>query len=213
MSTAPPKVDLTPLALTVRPCARLAQLLGGLVLYGASMALMVRAQLGLAPWGVLHQGLAQRWDWSFGAVTALTGATVLVLWLPLRQRPGIGTVANVAVIAVSVDVVLHVVPPASDFALQAPLLVAGVLLNGIATATYVGTRLGPGPRDGLMTGLHARTGWSIRLVRTGIEATVLLAGWLLGGGVGPGTALYAFAIGPVTQRALPAVAVRTARDG
>lgn len=211
MASSPATVDLTPLALRLRPAARLTQLLGGLVLYGSSMALMVRSGLGLAPWGVLHEGLARLLHCSYGLVTALTGVLVLAMWIPLRQRPGIGTVANVVVIAVSVDLTLFLLPAAQHLTWQVALLLSGVVLNGIATATYVGARLGPGPRDGLMTGLHARTNWSIRVVRTGIELAVLLTGWLLGGTAGVGTALYALAIGPVTQRALPVVAVREPR--
>lgn len=213
MTAKTAKVDLSPFPITVRPASRLARLLGGLVLYGTSMALVVRAQLGLSPWNVLHQGLAELLGWSFGAVTALTGATVLLAWFPLRQRPGIGTVANIVVVAVSVDAVLRLLPPAHELLRQIPLLAAGIVLNGFATALYVGARLGPGPRDGLMTGLRARTGWSVRPVRTGIEVSVLASGWLLGGTVGVGTVLYALVIGPLTQHFLPVVAVRGPEAG
>jgi uncharacterized membrane protein YczE len=178
------------------------------VLYGVSMALMLRARLGLDPWDVLHQGLAQRIGLSFGTVTAITGVAVLLAWIPLRQRPGVGTVANVLVIAVAVDAALALLVEPSALWSRITFLVAGVVLNAVATACYVGARLGPGPRDGLMTGLHARTGWSVRVVRTGIELTVLAAGWLLGGTVGVGTVLYAIAIGPLTQLFLPWVAYR-----
>ena len=198
-----PAVDLRPIPVSVAPARRLAQLLVGLTAYGTSMALQLRATLGVAPWDVLHQGLARHLPISFGLVTALTGAVVLLLWVPLRQRPGIGTVANVVVIAVSVDAALALIPAPSSFPARAALLVAGILLNGVASAAYVGARLGPGPRDGLMTGLAARTGWSIRLVRTGIELTVLGVGWLLGGTAGIGTVAYALAIGPLTQAFLP----------
>lgn len=191
------------LPVTVRPTARLAQLVGGLVLYGTSLALMVRAQLGLDPWDTLHQGLSEKFGWSFGIATAVTGVAVLAAWLPLRQRPGIGTIANVVVIALSVDVALALLPWAVGLPWQVLMLAGGVVLNAAATAIYVGARLGPGPRDGLMTGLHARTGWSVRLVRTGIEIAVLSVGWLLGGSVGLGTVLYALAIGPLTQFFLP----------
>lgn len=208
MGSTTANVDLSPIPITVRPALRLVQLIGGLVLFGTSMALMLRAQLGLAPWDVLHEGLAARTSWSFGAVTALTGGLVLLAWFPLRQRPGIGTVANVIVIAVSVDAALAALPPASTLGTQIPLMIGGITLNALATALYVGARLGPGPRDGLMTGLHERTGSSIRLVRTAIEISVLAAGWLLGGTVGVGTVLFAVAIGPLTQLALPAVAIR-----
>jgi uncharacterized membrane protein YczE len=196
-------VDLRPLPVSVAPARRLTQLLAGLALYGTSMALQLRATLGVAPWDVFHQGLARHLPLSFGLVTALTGAVVLLLWLPLRQRPGIGTIANVVVIAVSVDAVLALLPAPSGLPARAALLAGGIVLNGVASAAYVGARLGPGPRDGLMTGLAARTGRSIRLVRTGIELTVLAIGWLLGGTVGLGTVAYALAIGPLTQAFLP----------
>lgn len=202
-------LDLRPLPVTHAPARRLPQLLAGLALYGTSMAMQIRAGLGLNPWDVLHEGLALRTPLSFGLITAVTGAVVLLLWIPLRQRPGIGTVANVVVIAVSVDVALALLPPVEAPAPRIALLLGGVLLNGVATAAYVGARLGPGPRDGLMTGLAARTGRSVRLVRTGLEVTVLAAGWLLGGTVGVGTVLYALAIGPLTQAFLPVLAVRT----
>jgi uncharacterized membrane protein YczE len=170
--------------------------------------MQIRATLGLNPWDVLHEGLALRTPLSFGLVTAVTGVSVLLLWIPLRQRPGVGTVANVLVIAVAVDAGLALIPEAGSVAGRVALLLGGVLLNGVATAAYVGARLGPGPRDGLMTGLAARTGRSVRLVRTGLEVTVLAAGWLLGGTVGVGTVLYALAIGPLTQAFLPHLVVR-----
>ncbi|WP_214401357.1 YczE/YyaS/YitT family protein [Pseudonocardia lacus] len=201
-------VDLRPIPVTRDPGRRLPQLLGGLALYGLSMAMQIRAGLGLNPWDVLHEGLSKNVPLSFGAITAVTGVTVLLLWIPLRQRPGIGTVANVAVIAVAVDAALFVIPAPDALPARIALLVGGVLLNGVATAAYVGARLGPGPRDGLMTGLCARTGWSVRVVRTGIEVVVLATGWLLGGTVGVGTVLYALAIGPLTQLFLPFLAVR-----
>jgi uncharacterized membrane protein YczE len=201
-------VDLRLLPVTVAPARRLAQLLLGLTIYGTSMAMQLRATLGVAPWDVFHQGLSRHLPLSFGLVTALTGAVVLLLWLPLRQRPGLGTVANVVVIAVSVDAALALIPAPSSLPARVALLAGGILLNGVASAAYVGARLGPGPRDGLMTGLAARTGWSIRLVRTGIELTVLGVGWLLGGTVGIGTVAYALAIGPLTQAFLPWFTVR-----
>ena len=188
-------------------------LLAGLIGYGFSMAVMVRAGLGLDPWDVFHQGLARHLPLSFGLVTALTGAVVLLLWLPLRQRPGIGTVANVVVIAVSVDAALALIPVPTALPARAALLAGGIVLNGLASAAYIGARLGPGPRDGLMTGLAARTRWSIRLVRTGIELTVLAVGWLLGGTVGVGTVAYALAIGPLTQAFLPWCVVRQSTSG
>ncbi len=198
-----PAVDLRPLPVTHAPARRLPQLVAGLALYGVSMAMQVRATLGVNPWDVFHQGLARNLPLSFGLVTAVVGVVVLLLWLPLRQRPGIGTVANVVIIAITVDVALALIPAPSALPARIGLLVGAVVLNGVASAAYIGVRLGPGPRDGLMTGLAARTGWSIRLVRTGIEVTVLTAGWLLGGTVGLGTVAYALAIGPLTQAFLP----------
>jgi uncharacterized membrane protein YczE len=195
--------DLRPVPVSVRAGRRLPQLLGGLLLYGVSMALMIRSRLGLDPWDVLHDALAKRTGLTFGTVTAVVGTAVLLCWLPLRQRPGVGTVANIALIAVAVDATLAVLPTPGPLAIRIGYLVAGVVLNGVATAAYLGARLGPGPRDGLMTGLHTRSGASVRLIRTGIELTVLATGWLLGGTLGVGTVLYAVAIGPLTQAFLP----------
>ncbi len=179
---------------------RLTQLYLGLALYGFSMALLVRAELGVMPWDVLHQGLARTVGWSLGTVSVLVGALVLLLWVPLRERPGIGTLSNVVVIGLSVDVSLAVLPRGPDsLVMRALLVVAGVILNAVATAAYIGVRLGAGPRDGLMTGLVRRTGWSVRLVRTSIELAVVASGWLLGGTLGVGTALYAVSIGPLVQ--------------
>lgn len=203
-----PAVDLRPLPVSLDPVRRVPQLLAGLALYGASMALQIRAGLGLNPWDVLHEGLTAHAPWTFGVTTAITGVVVLLLWIPLRQRPGLGTVANVLVIAVAVDAALALIPAPSAIVGRIAMMVGGIVLNGVATAAYVGARLGPGPRDGLMTGLAARTGWSIRVVRTGIELVVLAGGWLLGGTVGIGTVLYAVAIGPLTQLFLPWLAVR-----
>ncbi len=186
---------------------RLAQLYVGLVLYGASMALMIRASLGLDPWDVLHQGLAERVPLSFGEVTIVVGALVLLAWIPLRQWPGFGTVSNVVVIGLAVDATLAVLPAPDAMPLRIGFMLAGVGLNGVASAAYIGARLGPGPRDGLMTGLVRRTGRSVRLVRTSIEVTVLVAGWLLGGTVGVGTVVYAVAIGPLVHVLLPPLTV------
>ncbi len=186
---------------------RLLQLFIGLVLYGASMALMLRAALGLDPWDVFHQGLATQADLSIGKVVNLVGLAVLLLWIPLKQRPGIGTVANVILIGTAMDLTLSVLPAIEGLALQVAALLFSVVANGIAGALYIGAGLGPGPRDGLMTGLARRTGWSLRLVRTGIELTVLGFGWLLGGTVGVGTLLYAFTIGPLVQIFLPMVTI------
>ncbi|MCP2259426.1 putative membrane protein YczE [Streptoalloteichus tenebrarius] len=201
--------DLTPLPLSHRPARRLLQLFGGLALYGASMGMQVRAELGLDPWDVLHEGLTKRSGLSFGLITAMTGVAVLLLWIPMRQRPGVGTVSNVVMIALSVDLTLALLPTPSSLPARIGLLLSGVVLNGLASAAYIGARLGPGPRDGLMTGFCARTGWSVRVVRTGIEVSVLAVGWLLGGTVGAGTVVYALAIGPLIQLFLPRVVVST----
>ncbi|MET4609762.1 putative membrane protein YczE [Rhodococcus sp. PvR044] len=179
--------------------SRLVALFVGLWLYGFSMALMVVAGLGLDPWDVFHQGVAQRTSLSFGTVTALTGAAVLLLWIPIRQRPGFGTVANVVVIAVAVDTSLAMLPELDALATRIPVMLIAVVLNAFAAALYIGAGLGPGPRDGLMTGLVARTGLSVRLVRTGLEVAVLATGWMLGGTVGVGTVVYALGIGPLIQ--------------
>jgi uncharacterized membrane protein YczE len=173
------------------------------------MALMVEAHLGLNPWDVFHQGLAGRTGLSFGTVTVLAGAAVLLLWIPLRQRPGLGTVSNVIVIGVAVDAALAVLPSPATLPVRIGWLVAGVVLNGLATGLYLGARFGPGPRDGLMTGWVARRpGSSVRLVRTVIEVAVLATGWLLGGTVGAGTVLYAVCIGPLVQLFLPLCSVQ-----
>jgi len=190
---------------------RLIQLFIGLVLYGASMALMLRAALGLDPWDVFHQGLAGEVGLSIGKVVNLVGLAVLLLWIPLKQRPGIGTVANVILIGTAMDMTLSVLPPIEGLALQVAALVVSIVANGMAGALYIGAGLGPGPRDGLMTGLARRTGWSLRIVRTAIELTVLGLGWLLGGTVGVGTLLYAFTIGPLVQVFLPMVTIRDPR--
>ncbi len=198
-------VDLAPVSISVSPVRRMLQLLGGLLLYGGSMGLQIRSVLGLDPWDVFHDALSKRTGLTFGTITAITGALMLLCWLPLRQRPGVGTVCNILLIAVAVDATLFVLPTPGPLIARIALLVAGVVLNGLATALYIGARLGPGPRDGLMTGLHARTGLSVRLVRTLIEVTVLAVGWLLGGTVGVGTVVYALSIGPLTQAFLPLV--------
>ncbi|MGW4499780.1 membrane protein YczE [Micromonospora sp. NPDC004336] len=187
-----------------RPVRRLTQLYAGLVLYGLSMALLINSGLGLDPWDVFHQGLSERTGLSFGTVTIAVGAVVLLLWIPLRQRPGLGTISNVLVIGLVVDAALAVLPAGGPLGVRTGLLVAGIVANGAATGLYIGARLGPGPRDGLMTGYVARRpGRSIRRVRTVIEVTVLALGWLLGGTVGVGTVAYALAIGPLTQVFLP----------
>jgi uncharacterized membrane protein YczE len=190
-----------------RPVRRLAQLYAGLVLYGASMALQIRAGLGLDPWDVFHQGVAERTGLSFGTVVILTGAVVLLGWVPLRQRPGVGTISNVLVIGLAVDVALAWLPGAGSTPVAVAMLLAGVGLNGVASGAYIGAGLGPGPRDGLMTGLVRRTGGSIRAVRMTIEVTVLAAGAALGGTVGIGTVVYALSIGPLVHVLLPRLTV------
>jgi uncharacterized membrane protein YczE len=188
---------------------RLVQLHAGLLLFGFSVALMVRARLGLDSWDVLHQGIALRTGLPMGWVINGVGALVLLAWWPLRQRPGYGTVANVVLVGLSAQAALQVLPPARDLLLRWPLLFTAVMLNAVATGLYVGAGLGPGPRDGIMTGLAAR-GHSIRVVRTATELAVLAAGWLLGGTVGPGTLVYALAIGPLAHRLIPALTVTEA---
>jgi uncharacterized membrane protein YczE len=185
--------------------ARVVQLIAGLVLFGASLALLVRSELGLDPWDVFHQGLAVATGLTIGVCTIAAGVVVLLLWIPLRQRPGIGTVANVVLVGLSLDAVLLLIPPTGDLALRWAYLGAGIVLNGIATGAYIGAGLGPGPRDGLMVGL-ARGGRSIRVVRTAIEVLVLVIGWLLGGTVGVGTVLFALTIGPIVHLTVPALA-------
>jgi uncharacterized membrane protein YczE len=186
---------------------RLAQLYAGLVLYGISDAMLLLAGLGVDPWDVLHQGLSRRVGLGVGTWAVIVGALVLLLWIPLRQRPGFGTLSNVLVIGFVIDAVLVTVPPVHSTTARVAVMLSAVALNGIATGAYIGAGLGPGPRDGLMTGLAAR-GYSIRVVRTGIEVTVLLTGWLLGGTVGVGTVVYALGIGPIAHISIPLLAIR-----
>lgn len=187
---------------------RVTQLLIGLVLFGVTMALLLRARLGLEPWGVLHFGLARHLPLSYGLVTIVVSFLVLALWIPLRQGPGLGTVLNAVVIGVAIDVTLAIVPDVEGLALRVLVLLAAIVGNGLAGALYIGSQLGPGPRDGLMTGLSRRTGRSLRSVRTALEVSVVVLGWLLGGVVGVGTVLYALLIGPVVQFFLPRLTVR-----
>lgn len=186
---------------------RLIQLFWGLALYGLSIGLMVRANLGLDPWDVFHQGLSNRIGLSLGMMVNLIGAIVLLLWIPIRQRPGIGTIANVFLIGTFADISLWLIPPIHSLPMAVVAMAGGIFLNGVATGAYIGAGLGPGPRDGLMTGLVKRTGGSVRVIRTSIEITVLTAGWLLGGTVGFGTVLYAIAIGPIIHRMLPLLTI------
>lgn len=206
------RTELTPLTTRQQLTAgrlgrRLPQLYVGLAVYGLSMAMMVRADLGLAPWDVLHVGLESRLPLTFGQVTMVVGAIVLLLWWPLRQWPGLGTVSNVVVIGVMSDAALSVLTTPGSLVGRMVLLLGGIVLNGVAGGLYIGSQFGAGPRDGLMTGLARRTPWSLRLVRTVIELGVLGVGWLLGGTVGIGTVAYALLIGPVVQLVLPWVTV------
>jgi uncharacterized membrane protein YczE len=182
---------------------RLILLYVGLVLYGLSSAMMVRAGLGLDPWNALHEGISLRLNVSFGTVIIGVGALLMLLWIPLRQRPGIGTISNVVLIGLAADAALMFLAQPASLAVRVAMLIAAIILNGIASGMYIGAGLGPGPRDGLMTGLAARSGWSIRLTRTGIEISVLVLGWLLGGTIGIGTIFYALAIGVIIDVTLP----------
>ena len=190
------------------------RLVAGLVLYAASIALLVHPQLGSMPWDVLNQGLARTAGWSFGTATVVISLAVLLCWVPLRQRPGVGTLANVVVIGALVDPFLSLaalLPDPLPLAARVAMVVVGIGANALATALNVGARLGPGPRDGLMSGLVARTGGSVRLVRGSIEVVVVAAGWALGGTVGLGTLAYALAIGPLVHVLLPRLTVRAER--
>lgn len=183
--------------------SRIVQLLVGLVLYGAGCAIMVRAGIGLDPWTVFAQGISRQTGVGIGWVTNIVGFLVLLLWIPLRQRPGLGTVANILLVGTSMQATLAVSPAVDGFALQLIVFVAGMVLVAVASGLYIGADFGPGPRDGLMTGLHARFGWPIWAARLGVEASVLLAGWILGGTVGIGTIIFALGIGPLVHRTLP----------
>lgn len=210
--------DLTPMTplqqlRAGRTGRRLVQLAVGLTAYGVSMAMMLRSGLGLDPWDVFHYGIAEYLPVSFGTVVILVGVVALLLWIPLRQWPGLGTVANVIVIGLATDATLAVLDAPDALAARVALLLGGIVLNGLAGALYIGSQFGPGPRDGLMTGLVARTGASIRVVRTSIELAVLVIGWALGGVVGVGTVLYALLIGPVVQAFLPVLTVPVDRPG
>jgi uncharacterized membrane protein YczE len=186
---------------------RLLNLYLGLVLFGVSVALMVDSGLGLPPWDVFHQGLAERSGFPMGWIVIAVSAVVLLAWIPLRQRPGFGTVSNVVVVGLAIDAGLAALPEPRQLGPRVAFLITGIVANAVATGLYIGARLGPGPRDGLMTGL-GRRGWSIRAARTSIEVTVLVAGWLLGGTAGAGTVLYALGIGPLAQFFIPRLTVR-----
>jgi uncharacterized membrane protein YczE len=196
---------LLPVPADRRP-RRFAQLSAGLVLYGVTAAMLVLAQLGLDPWDVLHQGASRTFGLPIGTWAVIISVVVLLAWWPLRERPGVGTVANALVVGAVINLVLALFSPPHALPVRYALLIAGVLGNGFATGLYIGAGLGPGPRDGLSTAIAGR-GRSMRVVRTGVEATVLVAGYLLGGTVGIGTVLYALTIGPVTHRTIPGLAV------
>jgi uncharacterized membrane protein YczE len=182
---------------------RLVQLYLGLVLFGFSMAMVVRSTLGNIPWDVLHQGVAGHTGLSFGTVAVIVAVLVLLLWIPLREKPGLGTISNALVLGPVVDVALGIIPQQLPLATRVALFVAGVLLNAVATAAYIGAHFGPGPRDGLMTGLVARTGRSLRWIRTGIEVVVVAVGWALGGTFDVGTVVFALSIGPLIHVLMP----------
>lgn len=182
---------------------RVVQLLVGLILYGAGCALTVEAGLGVDPWTVFAQGISVHTGIGIGWVTNIVGFLVLLLWIPLHQRPGVGTVANILLVGTSMQIVLWLLPPVSGFFLQVLVLLCGIVVVALASGLYIGARFGPGPRDGLMTGLHARLGWPIWLCRASVELTVLVIGWILGGTVGIGTLLFAALIGPLVHVALP----------
>lgn len=187
---------------------RFTQLQLGLLLYGLSIALMVRSGLGMNPWGVFHLGLSQVTGISLGMVVNGVGALVLLVWIPLRQWPGIGTLSNVLVIGVAADAALWLLPPVEGLVLRSVFLIVAIVLNGVATGAYIGAGLGAGPRDGLTTGVVRLTGWEVRWVRMGIEAVVLAFGWMLGGAVGVGTILYTLSTGPLMQLFLPMFTLR-----
>ena len=209
-SSRPVLANLTPVEQVRAPHLprRLIQLFVGLSIYGVSMALVIRSLLGQLPWDVLHVGIASNLPLSIGQVIIGVSFVVLVLWIPLRQMPGLGTIANAIWIGLATDVVLGLLAAPDAWWLRVAMLVSGIFLNGVATAMYIGSQLGPGPRDGLMTGLSRRTGLSLRLVRTAMEITVVALGWLLGGTFGIGTILYAVSIGSLTQAMLPWFTVR-----
>jgi len=188
---------------------RLVQLYAGLLLYGFSIALMVRAHLGLAPWDVLHSGLTRHFPIDIGQALVIVSFVVMLAWIPLREMPGLGTISNAIVIGLSADVFLSVLPTPHLLGVRMALLLTGIVLQGVATAAYIGAQFGRGPRDGLMTGLSRRTGRSLRLVRTLMELTVFAIGLMLGGVAGVGTIVYAVSIGPLSQALLPPFLVQT----
>ncbi|HTZ30683.1 MAG TPA: hypothetical protein VMC83_42235 [Streptosporangiaceae bacterium] len=192
----------------LRLIARVAWLYLGLAGFGVSIALLIRARLGLDPWDVLHQGIARDLGVPIGWVVIGVSGIVLLAWIPLRQRPGFGTISNAIAVGLVADQALSVIAPPRAIAARLAMLAAAIAVNAVSTACYIGAGLGPGPRDGLMTGLAAR-GYSIRVVRTSIEVSVLVAGVLLGGSVGIGTVAYALSIGPLVHFLLPRLRLPT----
>jgi uncharacterized membrane protein YczE len=197
-------IDMSPAFILTR---RIVQLLVGLFLYGIAISLMVQAGIGVAPWDVLTQGLSHQTGLDFGLLTNIIGGVVLLCWIPIRQRPGLGTLANVLLIGPSAQLGLWIFPKETAIGFQLLFFTGGLLLLAIATGLYIGARMGPGPRDGLMTGIHARTGWRLWMIRTAIEVTVLLIGWALGGNFGPGTVVFALLIGPMVAVTIPRLRV------
>jgi uncharacterized membrane protein YczE len=213
-TTAPTLVQLGPIAQlrAGRLSRRLVQLLVGLVLYGVSVSMLLRGGLGVAPWDVLTSGFIRHVPITFGQAIIVLSFIVVLLWIPLRETPGIGTLANAFLVGLSADVTLALLDTPDSLVLRTALMVGGVLLCGLATAVYIGAQLGRGPRDGLMTGLARRTGWSLRLVRTGLEVTVVVVGVALGGQLGLGTVVFALTIGPIAQALLPYFLVEVRTD-
>lgn len=198
--------SLPPMA-TDRLVERITRCVIGLALFGIGISLIIEARIGLPPWDVFHQGVAQRVDRSIGTVIIATGVALMLLWIPLRQRPGIGTVLNAVEIGLVANVAIDLLPQPTTLVVQVPMMFSGVVVTAIGSGLYIGSGLGPGPRDGLMTGLAAR-GMQLRVARTGIEITVLIVGWLLGGQVGVGTVAFAVLIGPLVQVFLPRLAMK-----
>jgi uncharacterized membrane protein YczE len=202
-SLLPRSADSTPVLVR-----RFVQLFIGLFLYGIGIALIVRGELGVGPWDVLTQGIMKQTGLSFGLITVIMSGVVLLLWIPIRQRPGFGTIVNALLVGPAADVGLWLIPTGLDLWVRVLLLATGILVLAAATGLYIGAHFGPGPRDGLMTGLHRVTGWRIWIVRTGIELVVLAGGWLLGGNVGIGTVAFALLIGPLCGYTIPLFAIR-----
>ena len=203
-------MELSRSRLSDRPVVRSGRLLVGLVLFGLALALLVHGGLGLDPWTVFSFGVSKHVPLTLGEVTVVSSVVVLLLWIPLRQRPGVGTVANALVVGPVLDLGVALLPSPTSLALRVVFLVLAVVLVAVGTGLYVGVGWGPGPRDGLMTGL-VRLGVPLYLARTLIEGTVLLVGWLLGGTVGLATVVYALAVGPAVARVLPRLILRSTR--